>query len=52
MWHEPWYGTMRISPKNRKPFELTGTWTYSLMWNCWYLDGMSFPSEICRKVEE
>ena len=47
---EKWNGTMLISPVSRKPFKLTGLWEYSYIWKCWYLEGMSFPAEICKKV--
>lgn len=47
-----WNGTMEISPLDSNPYQLTGNWEYSEEWNCWYLDGASYPDEICRKVTE
>lgn len=46
-----WNGTMMITTVNRESFSLTGAWEYSEEHDCWYLDGESFPAEICRKVD-
>ena len=43
---ENWTGTMQINRVDGKPLLKSGEWQY----DCWYLNGESFPAEICRKV--
>lgn len=47
-------GTMQIIPicEEIKPFELTGDWLYKPDTGCWYGKGTSFPSEMCKIIEE
>ena len=47
-----WYGTIKIKPVTGEPFYLTGEWEYRGDYNCWYLDGNSYPEEICELVVE
>lgn len=36
--YKMFHGTVRITPKRAdvKPFDMTGTWLYKPMTNCWY----------------
>ena len=45
-----WTGTMQINRVDGEPLLKSGEWQYDPWWNCWYLNGESFPAEICRKV--
>ena len=47
---ENWTGTMQINRVDGEPLLKSGEWQYDPWWNCWYLNGESFPAEICRKV--
>ena len=47
---ENWTGTMQINRMDGEPLLKSGEWQYSPEHNCWYLNGESFPAEICRKV--
>ena len=41
---------MQINRVDGEPLLKSGEWQYDPWWNCWYLNGESFPAEICRKV--
>ncbi len=43
---------MKINRIDGEPMLKSGVWEYDDWWNCWYLDGESFPAEICEKVTE
>ena len=50
-------GTMRIVSKNPKfpSVDETGTWLYKPEYDCWYVNGSSYPASIVdidSKVEE
>lgn len=47
---ENWTGTMQINRVDGEPLLKSGEWQYDPWWNCWYLNGESFPAEICGKV--
>lgn len=46
-------GTAMVVPKNTKfpPRAETGTWLYKPEYDCWYVNGHSYPSEIVN-IEE
>lgn len=51
-------GVMTITPTktkfyNMEPFDIEGTWLYKPEHDCWYCNGSSYPSSICKiKVDE
>lgn len=46
---ENWTGTMQINRVDGEPLLKSGEWQYDPWWNCWYLNGESFPAEICGR---
>lgn len=40
---ENWTGTMQINRVDGEPLLKSGEWQYDPWWNCWYLNGESFP---------
>ena len=51
--YKMFYGTARVSgvnPDKFPPRDITGTWLYKPEWNCWYVNGESFPAEIVSNM--
>lgn len=49
--YKMFHGAATINPNNihrpeLKPFEVTGTWLYKPEYECWYVNGHSYPAEI------
>ena len=47
-------GRADIVPKNPKfsPYSIHGTWLYKPEYDCWYVNGESFPASIVKNIEE
>ena len=47
-------GTATIRPKSpsRKAYKENGDWLYKPEWDCWYVNGSSYPAEIVENIEE
>lgn len=46
-------GRATIVPVNGKePYTIMGTWLYKPEWDCWYVGGQSFPSQIVTNIVE
>ena len=47
-------GTATIRPKSqsRKEYKEHGDWLYKPEWDCWYVNGSSYPAEIVENIEE
>lgn len=51
--YKAFHGSMLIAPKNVEvtPITIKGDWLYKPDTECWYCNGNSFPSCICKVVE-
>ena len=47
-------GSAMIVPKNPKfpPRKEYGDWLYKPEWDCWYVNGSSYPAEIVQDIED
>ena len=47
-------GTARIVPLTDRfaPYEVSGDWLYKPEWDCWYVNGSSYPAEIVKDIRE
>jgi len=45
-------GTMKITPYNGTPYDITGDWVYRQNNRTWYCGGCSYPEKICEIVED
>lgn len=47
-------GTALITPVNDtiQPFRINGTWLYKPDYDCWYVNGRSYPAEIVSEIQE
>jgi hypothetical protein len=45
-------GTAVIKPVNRPPYTVNGTWLYKPEYDCWYVNGESYPAEIVTEIRE
>ena len=45
-------GTATVTPVNRDPFDVTGTWLYKPEHRCWYCNGHSYPESIIDNIRE
>ena len=47
-------GTATIVPtaNNWPPFEVTGDWLYKPEWDCWYVNGHSYPAEVVHDIKD
>lgn len=46
-------GKATVTPCNGKePFTVVGDWLYKPEWNCWYVNGSSYPAEIVTDIRE
>ena len=43
-----WKGTILIKPVCGHPFYVTDQWTWDTEQRCWYINGNSYPEEICE----
>lgn len=50
--YKMFYGSALISPVNREPYRVYGTWLYKPEYDCWYCNGRSFPAEIVSVILE
>ena len=52
--YKMFYGTATIVPVKTwgPPFEETGTWLYKPEYDCWYVNGRSFPADIVTDIRE
>ena len=53
--YKMFYGTATISPKmssSVEPYEERGTWLYKPEYDCWYVNGRSYPAEIVKNIKE
>lgn len=51
--YKAFHGTMQITPKNGvAPFEITADWLYKSATDCWYGGGRSFPTCVCKIIQE
>ena len=48
------YGTATVTPKNPDfpTVDITGTWLYKPQYDCWYVNGWSYPNEIVSNIRE
>ena len=47
-------GSALVTPLTNfiKPFRIHGTWLYKPEYDCWYVNGRSYPAEIVSKIQE
>lgn len=47
-------GVATVTPKNPQFPQKTirGTWLYKPEWDCWYVNGGSYPAEIVSDIQE
>lgn len=52
--YKMFYGSARIVPVNPVFPEKTehGTWLYKPEYDCWYVNGSSYPAEIVTSIQE
>lgn len=43
-------GSAAIRPFKCEPYEEDGDWLYKPEWNCWYVNGRSYPAEIVTDI--
>lgn len=45
-------GSARITPLQGEPYEVAGTWLYKPEYDCWYVNGHSYPAGIVSAIRE
>lgn len=45
-------GSALVSPVTMQPFRIHGTWLYKPDYDCWYVNGHSYPAEIVGDIQE
>lgn len=52
--YKMFYGDATVTPKNDKfpARRIRGTWLFKPEWDCWYVNGQSFPASIVSDFEE
>ena len=47
-------GTARVVPMSDKfpAKDITGDWLYKPEWDCWYVNGRSYPAKIVQDIRE
>lgn len=52
--YKMFYGEATVTPKNDRfpPFAVLGTWLYKPEYDCWYVNGSSYPASIVSDFKE
>lgn len=54
--YKMFHGTMMVTPIGNvsevTPFEVEGTFLYKPEYDCWYVNGVSYPAKICCVWED
>ena len=45
-------GSALIIPISSEPYRIHGTWLYKPDYDCWYVNGHSYPAEFVRDIQE